>query len=81
MVKSMPEAHGMASLGVFGLGFLGVDKLLFGMILGSLVIWGVFSLSDHITKRRGKRLFDYQGFIFMIISLIVSSLVLWIITK
>lgn len=81
MVKSMPEHHGMSGLGVFGLAQFGVDKLLFGMILGSLVIWGVFWFSDHITKKREKRLFDYQGLIFMLVVLIILSGVLYLITK
>lgn len=81
MVKSMPEHHGMTGLGIFGLAQFGIDKLLFGMILGSLVIWGIFSLSEHITKKRGKRLFDYQGFVFMILGLVILSLILYLITK
>ena len=81
MVKSMPESHGIIGLGVFGLAEFGVDKLLFGMILGSLVIWGVFRFSDHITKKRGKRLFDYQGLIFMLVALVILSGVLYLITK
>lgn len=81
MVRSMPEAHGMTGLGVLGLSQFGIDKLLFGMILGTLAVWGVFSLSDHIIKRRGKRLFDYQGFIFMLASLIILSSILYLITK
>ena len=81
MVKSMPYAHGMAGLGVFGLAQFGIDKLLFGIILGTLLIWGVFSFSGHITKKRGKRLFDYQGLILMLTSLIVLSLILYLITR
>ena len=81
MVKSMPEAHGMTGLGVLGLANFGVDKLLFGMILGSLVIWGVFSFSEHITRKIGKRLFDYQGMAFMLASLMILSLILYLITK
>lgn len=76
MVKSMPEHHSMLGLGVFG-----IDKLLFGMILGSLVIWGVFSFSDHITKKRGKRLLDYQGLIFMLAVLVIFSGILYLIIK
>lgn len=76
MVKSMPEHHSM-----LGLGALGIDKLLFGMIIGSLAIWGAFALSDSIKKKRGKVLWDYQGLSFMIITLIILSLIFWLITK
>ena len=81
MVKSMPEHHGMTGLGIFGLAQFGVDKILFGILLGTFVIWGVFSLSDYIKEKKGKVLFPYQGLVFMIAGLVVLSLVLWIITK
>lgn len=81
MVRSMPGVHGMTGLGVLGLANLGIDKLLFGMIFGTLAIWGVFAFSEYIIKKRGKRLFDYQGLSFMIIALIILSLILWLITK
>ncbi len=81
MVKSMPSAYGMTGLGIFGLAQFGVDKLLFGMLLGTITIWLVFGIGDHITKKRGKRLFDYQGLSFMILALMVLTLGLWIITK
>jgi len=76
MVKSMPETHSMLGMGIYG-----IDKLLFGMILGTILISGVFSLSDYIKEKRGKRLFKYQGIIFMIATLIIVSLILWLITK
>lgn len=81
MVKSMPEVHGMTGLGILGLANFGVDKLLFGIILGTLSIWGVFSFSEHITRKRGQRLFDYQGLIFMLASLLILGLILYLITK
>lgn len=76
MVKSMPEHHSM-----LGFGVLGIDKLLLGTIIGTLVIWFVFTLSDSIKKERGKVLFPYQGVSFMSIALIVLSLTFWVITK
>jgi len=80
MVRSMHH-HGMENLGVFGLTWLGVDKLLYGMVLGTLVIWGVFAFSDSIKKKRGKVLWNYQGLSFMFIALALFSLVLWSITR
>ena|SRR3989344_1640494 len=81
MVKSMPEVHGMAGLGVFGLANFGADKLLFGMILGTLAIWGTFALSDRIKKINRKVLFPYQGMVFMIIALAILSSACWMATK
>ena len=76
MVKSMPEHHSMLGIGIYG-----IDKLLFGMIVGTFLISGVFSFSDSITKKRGKRLFDYQGMAFMTLALSIFSLIFWILTK
>lgn len=81
MVKSMPEQHAMTGLGIFGLGQFGIDKLLFGIIVGSIVLWLVFSLSDYIKKKKGKTLYKYQGISFMLITLAILSLIFWLITK
>ena len=81
MVMSMPEMHGMTGLGVFGLADFGVDKLLFGMIIGTLSLWAIFTLSDSIKKKRGKVLFSYQGMIFMLLTLALLSLIFWSLTK
>ena len=77
----MPEHHAMTGLGILGLGELGVDKLLFGIIVGTLAIWGIFAFSDYIKKTNGKVLFPYQGLSFMIITLAILSLFMWWITK
>lgn len=72
MVKSMPEHHSFSWLG-----FLGIDKIMFGIILGTIMIWGSFGLSDHIKNKRGRVLFPYQGISFMVLTLVILSLVLW----
>ncbi len=76
MVRSMPEHHS-----ILGLGVLGIDKLLFGMILGTFVIWFVFNLSDSIKETRKRVLWPYQGLSFMLMALIILSLAFWIVTK
>lgn len=77
MVMSMPEMHSILGMGVYG-----IDKLLLGMIAGALLISGVFTFSDYLKKRNnGKRLFMYQGFVFMIISLVILSGIFWLLTK
>ena len=76
MVKSMPEYHSMLGMGVFG-----IDKLLFGMIVGSIFVWGAFKFSDFIKEKKGRVLWHFQGVSFMFITLLVLSLIFWIITK
>lgn len=81
MVKSMPTHHGITGLGVFGLSQFGFDKMLFGMIIGSLSIWAAFALSDYIKKKRGKVLWPYQGLSFMVMVLAVLSLLFWLLVN
>lgn len=76
MVRSLPEVHSMLGMGIYG-----IDKLLFGIIFGTLMISGVFSLSDYLKEKNGRRLFAYQGLVFMIASLIVFSGIFWLLTK
>ncbi|MBU0963163.1 MAG: hypothetical protein KKD48_04640 [Nanoarchaeota archaeon] len=76
MVKSMPDYHSM-----FGLGIFGIDKLMIGIIIGSIAVWSAFTLSDSIKKQKGKVLWPYQGLSFMLIILFILSLIFWLITK
>ena len=76
MVKSMPGHHSMLGMGVYG-----IDKLLFGLIFGTLLISGVFSFSDYLKEKNGKRLFAFQGLVFMAVALAIFSLIFWLITK
>ena len=75
VVKAIP------SLSIFGLGAFGIDKLLFGIIIGTIFIFASFSLSDYIRDKNGKVLFPYQGISLMIITLLILSELFWIITK
>ena len=76
MTRSMPTHHSMLGMGIYG-----IDKILFGMILGTLLISAVFGLSDQIKEKRGRRLFAYQGLVFMFLALAIFSAILWFITK
>lgn len=76
MVRSMPEHHSMLGMGIYG-----IDKLLFGMIVGTILLTVVFGISDHVKLKRGKRLFMFQGLVFMVIALAIFSLIFWILTK
>ena len=73
MVMSMPEHHSMLGMGVYG-----IDKLLFGLIVGTILISGTFTLSDSIKAKRGKRLFAFQGLVFMLTALAIFSLIFWL---
>ncbi len=76
MVKSMPEHHAMLGLGVFG-----IDKLLTGIIFGTLGVWLALWLSNEIKEMRGKNLWPFQGVSFVAIASIAMSLVLWGVLK
>ncbi len=76
MVKSMPEHHAMLGMGVYG-----IDKLFFGIIVGTLAVWGSFSFSDYIKKKRGKVLWPFQGISFMAIALGILTLIFWLLTR
>ena len=76
VVKALPEQYS-----IFGLGAFGIDKLLFGIILGTFATWFSFEFSDYIKKKRGKVLWNYQGLSFMVITLTLLSILLYIITK
>ncbi len=76
MVRSMPTHHSFAWLGP-----LGIDKLLFGIILGTLLTWITFTISDYIKEKKGKVLWPYQGLSLMVGVLGMLSLALWLFTR
>ncbi|MGD0079849.1 MAG: hypothetical protein ABSB80_04265 [Methanoregula sp.] len=73
VVKSMPDYHSVLGMEAFGL-----DRLFSGLVVGTILIAGVFTISDSITAKRGRRLFDYQGMILMAATLVVTTTLLWI---
>ncbi len=76
MVRSMPTHHSFSWLGP-----LGIDKLLFGMILGTLIVWLTFTVSDYITQRKGKVLWPFQSLSLMIGVSGILALILWFFTR
>lgn len=60
---------------------LGIDKLILGTLVGSIVyplgIWA----DKKVRKIKGKQLFNFQKVVFPVTLLLISSLILWIITK
>jgi hypothetical protein len=59
----------------------GVDKIIFGTVLGSLVFLISKWADQKVRQARGKQLFNYQRVIFPVLSLTTTSLVLYFITK
>jgi len=72
VVKSMPDYHA-----ILGMEAIGLDTLFSGLVLGTVLIAGIFTVSDYITAKRGTRLFRYQGMILMAVTLVVVTVVLW----
>ncbi|OGM12889.1 hypothetical protein A3A76_00525 [Candidatus Woesebacteria bacterium RIFCSPLOWO2_01_FULL_39_23] len=56
---------------------LGMDKLLFGSLVGSLVFLLAVRLDKKVRKINGKQLFSYQRVVFPVISLVIISLVVY----
>jgi hypothetical protein len=62
--------------------FWGVDKLLLGIILGSLIFWGGERFCCWLKKRNdGKAHFPFQKVAVPVIFLIIASLIFYFITK
>lgn len=60
---------------------LGIDKLILGALVGSIVYpFGIWA-DKKVRKIKGKQLFNFQKVVFPVALLLISSLVLWIITK
>jgi hypothetical protein len=76
VVKALPDYHSL-----LGMEALGIDKLFAGLLLGTILVAGVFTISDGITAKRGRRLFGYQGMIFMAIALAVTTILLLVTVK
>jgi len=74
MVRSMPEHHS-----ILGLGVLGLDKLLIGAIVGSIMTYLIFYISSAIKKTKGRVLFPYQTIVFTLLSLTILSSIAWLI--
>lgn len=72
VVKSMPDYHA-----ILGMEALGLDKLFSGLVLGTVLIAGIFTASDYIIAKRGERLFRYQGMILMAVTLVIVTVWLW----
>lgn len=55
----------------------GVDRLLFGIIIGSIVFVLAVSLDKIVRKVNGRQLFPYEKVVFPVVSLIIMSIILY----
>lgn len=59
----------------------GIDKIIFGIIIGSIVfLLGVWA-DKYVRKIKGKQLFKFQKVVFPVLGLIIISLVFFFITN
>lgn len=59
----------------------GVDKLLFGTIIGSIIFILAINLDRQMRKAYGRQFFVYQKVVFPVVSLIIMSLVFYLALK
>ncbi len=59
----------------------GVDKLFFGMLVGSVVSYFAFSVSWKIKAERKKRLFPFQTMAIALLLLALTSVIFWVMVK
>lgn len=57
---------------------LGLDKLIFGMVVGGVAFYLVDVVDDYIIKRKGKVFFPYQRIIVTLGSMLLLSLAIYI---
>ena len=59
----------------------GIDKLIFGTVIGTILFIEALWLDKMERKIKGKQLFDFQKVVFPVVSLLIGSLVMYFITK
>ncbi|PIU71693.1 hypothetical protein COS80_01985 [Candidatus Woesebacteria bacterium CG06_land_8_20_14_3_00_39_27] len=58
-----------------------IYKLVIGIVIGSLTfLLGIWA-DKKVRKIKGKQLFNFQKVVFPVASLLISSIIVWIITK
>ena len=60
--------------------FWGIDKIIFGVAIGSAAFLAGMWADRKIRKAKGKQLFIYQKVVFPVLALVISSLVFYFIT-
>ena len=62
-------------------GLFGVDKIVFGVIVGSAAFLFGKWMDQKVRQVKGKQLFNYQRVVFPVSALILTSLVLYFVTR
>jgi hypothetical protein len=58
--------------------FFGIDKIIFGTIMGTIVLWASLVLHNYLKiKNNNKSYFPYQRVAVPVLALILTSLILW----
>lgn len=80
MIFVIPSLYWSKMIGLSGNSFLGVDKIIFGMIIGSLIFFlGVF-IDKFLRKINNNKVFIYyQKVIIPVLLLSITSLILFLI--
>lgn len=60
---------------------VGIDKLLVGSLVGTLVFLASIYLDKKVRKVKGKQLFNYQKVVFPVVLLAIISLIFYLITR
>jgi hypothetical protein len=69
------------AIGILANRLWGIDKIILGVAIGSLVFSFGTWLDKKVRKVRGRQLFNYQRVVFPILCLIITSLIFFLITK
>lgn len=69
------------SIGIYGNSLWGIDKILLGVIVGSIAFLIGIWADKYERKVRTRILFPFQKVVFPIVGLIISSLVFYFLTK
>lgn len=69
------------SVGILQNSLWGIDKIILGVAIGSLVFLSGIWADKKIRKIRGKQLLKFQKVVLPVTSLIIASIVLYLITK
>ena len=59
----------------------GVDKLILGILMGSILFFGGAMTYDYLKKKRGRASFYFQKVVMPIAPLIIASIIFYFITK
>jgi len=69
------------TIGIVGNTILGIDKIIFGIFVGSVTLF-IGALLDKLQRKKFEKIFfPYQKVIFPIVALIISSVIFYYITR